>query len=85
MISTVTTTTITTVTTVTSMAATNPIGAFGLVSTLALVGYLCTKEIIGAKGSKVDKIGKHLYIGVLPLGIAFVIMALEKVLSQVRL
>lgn len=85
MISTVTTTTVTTVTTVTSIAAANPIETFGLVSAIALIGYLGTKEILGARDGKVSQVNRQLYVGVVPLSIAFAIMAIVKVLSQVRL
>ncbi|MBI4288681.1 MAG: hypothetical protein HY671_09670 [Chloroflexi bacterium] len=85
MISTITTTTVTTVTTVTSAVGVSPIGAFSLVSALALVGYLCTREVLGAKRNKGGFSASFLYIGVVPLSIAFSVWAVVKVLSAVRL
>lgn len=84
MISTVTTT-VTTVTTVTSAVGTSPIGAFSLVSALALVGYLCAKEVLGARRDKAGLPSSYLYIGVIPLSLAFAVWAVVKVLSVVRL
>lgn len=85
MISTITTTTVTTVTTVTSMAATNPLGAFTLVSSLALVGFLCTKEILGTKRGVADRISGFLYVGLIPLSISFAILTVLKILSVAKL
>ncbi len=84
MISTVTTTTVTTVTTVTA-AAGSPIGAFSLISALALVGYLSAREILGARKKRGGLSPSFLYIGVVPLSIAFVVWAVVKVLSTVKL
>lgn len=85
MISTVTTTTVTTVTTVTSIVSANPMGTFTLVATLALVGYLCTKEVLGPRRDKAGMAISYLYTGVVPLSIAFAVWTILKILSVVRL
>ena len=85
MISTVTTTTVTTVTTITSAVGISPLGAFSLVSALALVGYLAAREVLGSRQGKGVFPASYLYIGVVPLSIAFAVWAIVKVLSVVRL
>ena len=80
MISTVTTSTITTVTTVTTMIGFGL--ALGLVAIIALVAFLCAKELTAAGGSRTSRfLARSLDVGIVPLAIAFSIIVVMKVVE----
>lgn len=81
MISTVTTTTVTTVTTATVAIA----AGLSLMAILTLLGVLIPKEIISVSDRpKFRALNQALNVVVLPLFIAFVLIAIFKVLEVIR-
>ena len=81
MISTVTTSTVTTVTTVTTMIGFGL--ALGLVAVIALVVFLCARELAAAsRGSTSKLLAGSLEVGIVPLVIAFVMIAVVTVVEM---
>ena len=80
MISTVTTSTVTTVTTVTTMIGFGL--ALGLVAVIALVIFLCAKELAAAsRGSTSRLLVGALDVGIVPLIVAFAMIAAMRVVE----
>ena len=68
-------TTVTTVTTVTTIAAMGLTSAIGIAGAVALVLFLATKEVAGARGSGFSlRLTKSLNVGILPLVMAFAVI-----------
>ena len=79
MISTVTTSTVSTVTTA-ALA-----GSVALIGVLILFSLLIQKEVTTtSSSSRLQRLGKMLYIGIVPLLIAFVLIVAYKVMEVLR-
>ena len=69
-----------TVSTITIIAASSFAAAAGIIVTLFLIGFLASKELLGAtSGSKRKLVGKYLNISIIPLLIGFSIIVALKV------
>ena len=78
MISTVTTTTVTTVTAMMGFGV-----VMGVIAVVALLAFLCTRELAAAsRDSKHRLLAKSLDIGIVPLLITFVMIAVMTVLGM---
>ena len=81
MISTVTTTTVTTVTTATVAV----IAGLSLLAVLTLLGVLISKEVISvSEESRFKVLGRALNVAIIPLLLAFLLIAVVQVLSVLR-
>jgi hypothetical protein len=79
MISTVTTSTVSTVSTL-AMA-----GSLGLIAVMLLLSLLIQKEIIGPlSGRRAEQLRRTLNIGIVPLAIVFVLIAVTKIVGVLR-
>ena len=77
MITTVTTSTVTTVTTMIGFGV-----ALGLVAVVALVAFLCVKELAAASGGSSQRfLARSLDVGIVPLIIAFGMIVAMKVVA----
>ena len=80
MISTVITSTITTITTVTAIVGFGL--ALGVVAVVALIGLLSAKELTSTSGNSTHKLlAKSLDVGIVPLGMAFVVIVAVEVVE----
>ena len=77
MITTITTTTVTTVTTVAAMGLT---AAVSMAAVISLIFFLSVKELAGAGASSASmRIARFFSIGILPLVMAFAVIAAVKI------
>jgi len=77
MITTVVTSTVTTVTAITGFGV-----ILGLMAVIALVAFLCVKELAAASGNSSHRsLAKFLDVGIIPLAIAFALIVATEIVK----